>query len=554
MAAHRPIEFGKYILLDRIAIGGMAEIFRAKATGVESFEKILAIKRIHPNMSDDKDFIKMFIDEAKIVGQLAHPNIAQIFELGRIEGHHFIAMEFIWGKDLLQLLTKFKRQRAFMNPYQAGFITSRICEALDYAHKKRNAVGEPINIVHRDVSPQNILVSYDGEVKIIDFGIAKARDRSSQTAAGVLKGKFGYMSPEQVRGLPIDHRSDIFAIGTLLYEMLTSKPLFVGNSDLDVLEKVRNVDIPPPRQVNPKIPPQLEKIILKALEKDVDDRYQWGSEMQEDLDKFINSIDPIYSAKRLGDWMQKVFNVEKSKEQNTLESMLVVAEEMLDPGVAMAQTQAVGDGDEKTVMLGDDEDLQGGVDIAAEKTMFLMEDDDEDDFEDNEEATRLLEDDEDIGFVLPADMVNAKTQFLDDDDDIAEAKTQFLDDDEDIAEAKTQFFDDDDDDDDFAPPLSRPGPGRPMPGGGPRPGPGPRPGGPPMGAPRGPSGQNTAISAIPDIGIPGLSQPMSGSPPPPPQQGVNESDILKIKKKAMQLTIAVGALAFIIGIIIGKLI
>ncbi|MBU1239307.1 serine/threonine protein kinase, partial [Myxococcota bacterium] len=426
MVAQRPIEFGKYILLDRIAIGGMAEIFRAKATGAASFEKILAIKRIHPNMSDDKDFIKMFIDEAKIVGQLAHQNIAQIFELGRIEGHHFIAMEFIWGKDLLQILTKFKKQRAYMNPYQASFVTARICEALDYAHRKKNPIGESMNIIHRDVSPQNILVSYDGEVKIIDFGIAKARDRSSHTAAGVLKGKFGYMSPEQVRGLPIDHRSDIFAIGTLLYEMLTSRPLFVGNSDLDVLEKVRNVEVPPPRSVNNKIPVQLETIILKALAKDVDDRYQWASEMQEELDNFIHSISPIYNAKRLGDWMKKVFSPEKAKEQNSLDTMLRIAEEMVNPGIAEAMTQAAAE-EEKTVMVDDENDgllgadTSGGVNIAEEKTRFLL-DDEEDGFEVNEEATRLLEDDEDIAAFLPqGNLAEQKTQFLDDDDDLPQA-------------------------------------------------------------------------------------------------------------------------------------
>jgi serine/threonine protein kinase len=251
MTTRRPIQFGKYLLLDRIAIGGMAEIFRAKTSGAARFEKIIAIKRIHPNMSDDKDFIKMFIDEAKISGQLNHPSIAQIYELGRIEGHHFIAMEFIWGKDLLQILSKFKKQRAYMNPFQAAFIISKICEGLDYAHKKKDAQGQSIGIIHRDVSPQNILISYEGDIKIIDFGIAKARDRSSHTAAGVLKGKFGYMSPEQIRGLPIDHRSDIFAIGTLLFEMLTSRPLFTGESDLTVLEKVRNVDIPKPRGRGP---------------------------------------------------------------------------------------------------------------------------------------------------------------------------------------------------------------------------------------------------------------------------------------------------------------
>src|ERR1700704_5459495 len=226
----------------------MAEVFKAKSYGVEGFEKIIAIKRILPTMGEDRDFIKMFIDEAKIAGQLAHANICQIFELGRIDGSHFIALAYIWGKDLLQI-----------------------------QNRKRDPLGRPLEIVHRDCSPQNVLVSYEGEVKVIDFGIAKATSRNSRTMAGVLKGKFGYMSPEQVRGLPLDRRSDIFALGTMLYECLTGDRLFQGETDFSTLEKVRNVDIRPPREINPAIPEVVERVIMKALAKDVDDRYQWCS-------------------------------------------------------------------------------------------------------------------------------------------------------------------------------------------------------------------------------------------------------------------------------------
>src|SRR4051812_33205101 len=175
----------------------MAEVFKAKSYGVEGFEKIIAIKRILPTMGEDRDFIKMFIDEAKIAGQLAHANICQIFELGRIDGSHFIAMEYIWGKDLLQIQNRVRKLKQSIPIPTACFAIAKVLEGLDYAHRKRDPLGRPLEIVHRDCSPQNVLVSYEGEVKVIDFGIAKATSRNSRTMAGVLKGKFGYMSPSR---------------------------------------------------------------------------------------------------------------------------------------------------------------------------------------------------------------------------------------------------------------------------------------------------------------------------------------------------------------------
>jgi hypothetical protein len=315
----QPIPFGKYVLLERISVGGMAEVFKAKAFGVEGFEKILAIKRILPSMAEDADFIEMFIDEAKICGQLNHANICQIFELGRVDDSHFIAMEYVWGKDVLQIQNRFRKLRQAMRPEMAAFIAAKLCEGLDYAHKKKDAGGRPLGIIHRDVSPQNILVSYDGELKIIDFGIAKAASRSSKTQAGVLKGKFGYMSPEQVRGQPLDRRSDVFAIGTILYELLTSDRLFIGESDFDTLEKVRNVDVPPVSTVNKSVPADLEAIITKALARDADHRYQWASEMQDALQAFLLSRDGVFTAKQLSAWMREQFVVEMKREQQILD-------------------------------------------------------------------------------------------------------------------------------------------------------------------------------------------------------------------------------------------
>ena len=318
-AIRQATPFGKYVLLERVSVGGMAEVFKAKAFGVEGFEKILAIKCILPSMADDADFIEMFIDEAKICGQLNHANICQIFELGRVAESHFIAMEYVWGKDVLQMQNRFRKLRQKMRPEMAAYIVSKICEGLDYAHKKKDAQGRPLGIIHRDISPQNILVSYDGEVKVIDFGIAKAASRSSKTQAGVLKGKFGYMSPEQVRGLPLDRRSDIFAIGTILYELLTAERLFYGESDFETLEKVRNVDVVLPTTANPSTPKALERIIMRALSKDVEGRYQWAAEMAEDLNGFLVATDPVFTPQNLSQWMREQFAVEMRRERLVLD-------------------------------------------------------------------------------------------------------------------------------------------------------------------------------------------------------------------------------------------
>ncbi|MCX7944498.1 MAG: PEGA domain-containing protein [Deltaproteobacteria bacterium] len=303
----KPIPYGKYFLIDRINVGGMAEVFKAKAYGVEGFEKLVAIKRILPNIAEDEEFITMFIDEAKIAVQLNHANIAQIFDLGKIEDTYFIALEFVYGKDLRAIFERLRKRGEIMPIPAACYIIIQVCEGLDYAHRKKDSMGRDLNIVHRDVSPQNILVSYEGDVKVIDFGIAKAANKASKTQAGILKGKFGYMSPEQVRGLPLDRRSDIFSLGIIFYEILTGERLFVGESDFSTLEKVRNVEIMPPTAYNRNIPESLEKIILKALAKDADDRYQFASEMAEDIQRFMISQGILFTRKDLSNFMKTLF-------------------------------------------------------------------------------------------------------------------------------------------------------------------------------------------------------------------------------------------------------
>jgi serine/threonine protein kinase len=303
----QPVPFGKYYLLERINVGGMAEVFKAKAFGVEGFERLVAVKRILPNIAEDEEFITMFIDEAKIAVQLQHANIAQIFDLGKVDDSYFIALEFVHGKDLRAMFDHFRKVGDRMPAAQVCYVMMQVCEGLDYAHNKRDAQGQEIGLVHRDVSPQNVLVGYEGEIKLVDFGIAKAAGKASKTQAGILKGKFGYMSPEQVRGLPVDRRSDVFAAGICLYELLTGERLFVGESDFSTLEKVRNVEILPPSSFNRRIAPELERIVLKALAKDAEDRYQNAIDLHDELQAYLYSAGEFFSRKDLASWMKQTF-------------------------------------------------------------------------------------------------------------------------------------------------------------------------------------------------------------------------------------------------------
>jgi serine/threonine protein kinase len=314
----KPMPFGKYLLLDRIAVGGMAEVFGAKAFGVEGFERIVAIKRILPNMVEDDEFIAMFIDEARIASLLNHANIATIYELGRHDEAYFIAMEYVSGRDIRLLIDKFKKRGQTVPFPMAAYILARMAEGLDYAHTRRDQHGQPLGIIHRDISPQNVLVSYDGDVKIIDFGIAKVSSRHQKTEAGILKGKFAYMSPEQVRGQSIDHRADLYSAGVMLYEMVTGTKLFSGESDFSTLEKVRAGTVRRPSEVNAKIPAELEKILLKALATDRDDRYQTGAELHDDLMRYVFSEKDVFSGKNLASFMKDAFAEEFRKEQDRI--------------------------------------------------------------------------------------------------------------------------------------------------------------------------------------------------------------------------------------------
>jgi TonB family protein len=288
-----PDHFGQYEILERIASGGMAELYKAKRTGVEGFQKIVAIKKILPHLADDEEFITMFADEAKLAAQLNHPNIIHIYDLGKIQaGGYFIAMEYVDGRDLRAIQRSARELGVPLPVSLAVYIASKVASALDYAHRRRDAEGHELNIVHRDVSPQNILISYEGDIKLCDFGIAKAASKASQTQSGALKGKLHYMSPEQAWGKPIDRRSDLFSLGVVLHELLTGDRLFQADSDIQILEKVRTAELAPPSRQNPEVPHNLDTVVLRALAKDPDDRYGNASDLLRDLDSVLYSYTP----------------------------------------------------------------------------------------------------------------------------------------------------------------------------------------------------------------------------------------------------------------------
>ena len=279
-----PAPFGDYELLERIGTGGMAEIFRARKVGPSGFEKVMVIKRVLPELAQNRAFIDLLIAEARVTSLLNHPNIVQIHELGDVTGTYYIAMEFVDGSDLLNLLSRCTKERLRV-PMEVGLhIVSEVARGLAHAHAATDAQGRPLNIIHRDVSPSNILISRYGDIKIMDFGVARADlgiSAPREQERGVLKGKLGYMSPEQVTGRPIDRRSDIFALGVVLFECLTLKRLFVGQSDAQTLLNIRDADVEPRFKRHSYLPKPVRQILRKALAKDPGDRYQTATDFQE---------------------------------------------------------------------------------------------------------------------------------------------------------------------------------------------------------------------------------------------------------------------------------
>jgi serine/threonine-protein kinase len=307
------IPFGKYQLLKKLAAGGMGQVFLAR-TGDANFEKMVVLKRILPHLVDDEEFFSMFMDEARIAARLNHPNIAQIFELGQEGNTHFIVMEYVAGEDVRRVE---KAARTAGKRIPMGLVLRIIADAaagLDYAHKSRDSKGMLLNLVHRDISPQNILVGFDGGVKVIDFGVAKAAGRAQHTATGILKGKFPYMSPEQAEGEELDARSDIFSLGIVLWELLTDRRLFKGDSDIVSQKLVKQCQVPPTASLVSTIPRELDLVVLKALSKNAKDRFADAATLRLALEEFIQKKGLPASSAHLTRFMHDLYAERVAKE------------------------------------------------------------------------------------------------------------------------------------------------------------------------------------------------------------------------------------------------
>ncbi|WP_437963278.1 protein kinase [Sorangium sp. So ce260] len=277
----------RYRVIERLASGGMAEVFLAESAGIEGFKKQVAIKRVLPHLSEKKRFIAMFLDEARLSAHLSHSNVAQVFDIGVGDNAYFIVMEYVDGADLKAVLESMRKAGRTLPVESAVFITAKLCEGLTYAHELRAADGHPLQIVHRDMSPPNVLITKYGEVKIVDFGLAKATSQLEKSEAGIIKGKFSYLSPEAAQGLEVDHRTDIFAVGAILWEMLSGKRLFLGDTDYQTVKLVQQAQIPPLSEINKAVPPELDRIVARSLAREPGDRYGSAREFGRDLTTFL---------------------------------------------------------------------------------------------------------------------------------------------------------------------------------------------------------------------------------------------------------------------------
>ena len=309
--AGAPTRVGRYEVISHLATGGMAQIYLARQSGLGSFERHVVLKTILRERASDQRFVMMFLDEAKLAATLNHQNVAQVYEVDQADGAYFMAMEYVHGENARAILETTLR-RGWTVPLElAVMIISGAAAGLHHAHERRGKNGQPLNIVHRDVSPANIMVGFDGSVKVLDFGIAKAEERATKTVGGTIKGKYGYMSPEQCKGKPIDRRSDIFALGICLYELTTLRRAFKGNDDFETMKRIVSGDVVLPSVAVPGYPRELEAILLTAMANDPNARFQTAQEMIEALDAFAVKSKLTGSGTAMGRFMVQLFGAKR---------------------------------------------------------------------------------------------------------------------------------------------------------------------------------------------------------------------------------------------------
>jgi eukaryotic-like serine/threonine-protein kinase len=379
-------QLGRYQLLDRIAFGGMAEIFRAKTFDQDGREHMVAVKRVLHHLTNDDDFIKMIVDEAKLTALLRHENIAQVYEFAHAGEEYFIAMEYIDGKDVRMVLERHRAKQTPVPAEHAAWIIMEIAHALNAAHTQRDKHGRAMHIVHRDVSPSNILCSYNGEVKLCDFGIAKATLTRTQTKTGVIKGKVKYMSPEQAMGRRLDHRSDLFSLGTVLYEMLTLEAPFQAATEVELIFAVRDAQKRDAKSLVPTIPDELNEILNKLMQRSRSQRFQSGEELALALRVFLDRYKPSYRRSNCGRFMRREFGEDIEKELRLLEEYVIAGGDVTKMGENLIAdalgpdapytkfTAALPEGDGKTPLGNSDllpDSLPPLEDLHAQSTRIL---------------------------------------------------------------------------------------------------------------------------------------------------------------------------------------
>ncbi len=346
------LQIGPYEVLSRLAIGGMAELLLARRHGIEGFQKLVALKRILPQYATSPDFVEMFLHEARLAAALEHPNIVQVFDIGKSGDDYYFAMAYLHGKDGLAILRELARTRARMSIEHAIAIASGIAAGLHHAHEQIGFDGRPLGIVHRDVSPANAIVTFDGTVKLVDFGIAKAAAQVSHTRAGVRKGKAAYMSPEQCRGDELDRRTDIWSLGVVLYELFTMTRLFRADNDLATMHRIVSTDAPSPRAACPELPASLEAIVMRCLRRDREERYATCAALQRDLDTAAHAFGLRPSAAGLSELLRGLFGApplpwapaaaDSSANAPVTHSVEVGAEPFLADGAEVDSTRDLG--------------------------------------------------------------------------------------------------------------------------------------------------------------------------------------------------------------------
>ena len=318
-----PEKIGRYQLCFELASGGMASVYLARAEGAPGFQKLVALKRIHPHLADEKDYVEMFLDEARIASRITHANVCSVFDFGEADGEYFIAMEYLVGEPLSRVhrrvVANADQRASTLLPARMARVIAQACEGLHAAHELQDADGESLHVVHRDVSAENLFVTYDGATQVVDFGIAHARQRVHHTEAGQVKGTFPYMAPEQMTAAVVDRRVDVWALGAVLWELLTLRTLFLRDTDVNTMYAVLSGEIRPPSDYRSDVPPELDEIVLKALQRNPDERWQTAREMGKALRRCLAKQDDLIGPAEIADWMEELFPGGESRKRQLME-------------------------------------------------------------------------------------------------------------------------------------------------------------------------------------------------------------------------------------------